>query len=253
MKIILVDDEKGIIDGLKIIIKRYIPECEVIGEAFNGIEGVKLILGHQPDIVITDIRMPQVDGLEMIKQLKDKDCRAKIILLSGYADFEYARKGMYLGVRYYLNKPVEEEELRDCVYELMDVIRAERNALEDDLGASVSPSELIEKMDVIEKVKVYLSDHYNESIGLEELSARFFINPFYLSQLFKQKTGDTYLNFLTQIRIDKGKGLLEKTDLKVYEICQMVGYSDTQYFSRLFEKLTGFKPSEYRKQHKKSC
>lgn len=249
MKIIVVDDEKAIVDGLKIIIKRHIPECEVIGEASNGIEGAKLILNRKPDIVITDVRMPQVDGLEMIKRLKDENCQAKMILLSGYADFEYARRGMYLGVRYYINKPVEEEELRDSVHELMDIIRKERALPQNNARANVSNAEIHRKKDVIEEIKEYLMEHYYKSIGLDELSAHFFINPYYLSQLFKQRTGDTYLNYLTQIRINKGKELLRVTDLKVYEICEKVGYSDTQYFSKLFEKMTGLKPSEYRKLH----
>ncbi|MFC5447463.1 response regulator [Paenibacillus aestuarii] len=519
MKVFLVDDEKGIVDGLKKIISRYIPECEIVGEAYNGVQGVSLIPACSPDIVITDIRMPQADGLEMIAKLKDAGCQAKFILLSGYADFEYARKGMRLGVQFYLNKPVEEEELRDCVCKVMEAIReehvkkqeldllknrmlestmcdivdagsdnpiyvgellrlahipmeqtgyacallefdnsqsalteqelnwlfgrmdqllkkqgqgvfrfrysafqiaillttskgkgdselipsmhnlkeevfrelqktmtvgvgtAKEQAVEISLsfeearqalsykviqgdGAVISyanmmnlvggrltiPEELIEKLeaaldntnekecvnlvreifrrmeaerhisptdlqlqclnillssvrkmsfqqlqqnellgrhilsleaisrfrtlerlevwmieviqgiinfklkhnmtkkkDVIAEIKKYVTEHYNESISLAELSTKFFINPYYLSQLFKQKTGDTYLNFLAQIRINKAKELLEKTDLKVYEICETVGYSDTPYFARQFEKLTGFKPSEYRK------
>lgn len=522
MKVFLVDDEKGIVDGLKAIIQLFIPECEVIGTAYNGLEGYQMIREKNPDIVITDIRMPQADGLEMIRMLKEEDCTAKFILLSGYAEFEYARKGMQLGVQFYINKPVEEEELRDCLRQVMDKIHAEQvkhqemdslkqevharlleGALRDlidagndntihvdellriteiplentyyvcavlefhsglsalrnssldsifrltdyalghyrrvyrfrytgsqiavvvthsgaiayqelvrafhrlkdgmyqeakllmtvgigtvknhanEIGSSfeeachalsykvmkgtdaiilyseifkltgkrhIVPEETISKLeayldhldeegcvslirelfremaldqdkslsdlqllclnillssvrkmsfeqlqrndvlgkhilslegisrfrtmesleewmiqvirgiiafkhehsismkkDIILEIKDFVSKHYNESISLADLSSRFFINSYYLSQLFKQKTGDTYLSFLAQIRINKAKELLEKTNFKVYEICQMVGYSDPQHFTRLFEKLTGVKPSEYRK------
>lgn len=395
VNVFLVDDEKGIVEGLKKMIARYIPECEVIGAAHNGVEGAALIMEKQPDIVLTDIRMPQADGLDMIQALKDQGCRSKFIILSGYADFEYARKGMQLGVQFYLNKPVEEDELRDCICQVMAAVREEQakerevdslkqevhsrltesllrdlmNAggdpydLEDELlrlirtpkvnmkyvcalldfdrnetnmmpigdfkesglepvssqidqvlqhydrvyrfrysvsqlavivmqegnvlafdelqhsfyrlkealhrelklivtigigtvqeraagiGGSFEEARhaLSKKKDVIAEIKDYVAAHYDEPISLAELSARFFLNPYYLSQLFKQKTGDTYLNYLARIRINKSKELLEKTDLKVYEICQKVGYTDTQYFSRLFEKLIGIKPSEYRK------
>lgn len=525
MNVVLVDDEKGILDGLRLLIERYISECRIIGVAYNGIEGVKRIQEQRPDIVITDIRMPQADGLEMIRLLKEAGCQTKFILLSGYADFEYARKGMQLGVQFYLNKPVEEEELRDCIYQVMEDIKAEKAKLQEvedlkqevhsrmqeislrdiiDVGSEntayveellrmasipiegnlfvcallelgnaferlkefdlepvfrqidhalgqyqkvyrfrysraqiavivahsgdmayekligsiqrlkeslyrelklsmtvgigtvhkraagisrsfeearyalsykvikgldvvipypeimslpgtshpiseemiiqlesgldnmdeaecvriireifrqmeaergMSPIDLqlqclnillssVRKMsflqlqqnnflgrnilspegisrirtleqleqwmvqvirgiisfklennipkkkDIIAEIKEYVKEHYNDQISLAELSERFFINPYYLSQLFKQKTGDTYLNFLAQIRINKSKELLEKTDMKVYEICQMVGYSDTQHFARLFEKLAGCKPSEYRKKSK---
>ncbi|MBB6694843.1 helix-turn-helix domain-containing protein [Cohnella xylanilytica] len=103
------------------------------------------------------------------------------------------------------------------------------------------------KKNLIAEVKEYVSKHYQESITLADLAARFYLSPIYLSQLFKQRTGDTYLNYVVQVRIDRAKELLENTDLKVYEICQKVGYSDTQHFARLFERLTGSKPSEYRK------
>ncbi|AET61106.1 AraC family transcriptional regulator [Paenibacillus terrae HPL-003] len=522
MKVFLVDDEKGIVTGLKTIIERFIPECEVVGAAYNGLEGYQLIRKKQPDIVITDIRMPQADGLDMIRMLKEEDCRAEFILLSGYAEFEYARKGLQLGARFYINKPVEEEELRSCVCQVMELVRADRAKLQEvdelkqevynriqedalrdildtgsdqsdlmgellriaqipmetirfvsimlefdgstdflkelglqpvfrqidialgqfrkvyrfrysvaqiavviahgsiiDYGAlvrtmnrmkeaiyrelklsitvgvgtvqeqamgisqsfeearnalsykvikgahavipfseimnmtsrshtvseeaiaqleaaldnmdeigcvniireifrgmeaepSMSPADLqlkclhillssIRKMsfqqlqqneflgrnilslegisrfrtleyleewmiqvirgilafklehnipkkkDMITEIKEYVQKHYNEPISLANLAARFYISPFYLSQVFKQKTGETYLNYLIQIRIDKAKTLLENTDLKIYEICQQVGYSDPQHFTRMFEKLTGSRPREYRK------
>ncbi|MDP4098177.1 helix-turn-helix domain-containing protein [Paenibacillus sp. P96] len=264
MKMMIVDDEKGIVDGLHKMIGRYVPECEMIGAAYNGLDGFRLILERQPDIVITDIRMPQADGLEMIRMLKDEACHAQFILLSGYAEFEYARKGMQLGVQFYINKPVEEEELQNCVYKVMEIIRSERakqqevynlklqvhnrmveSAFRDHMDAG--GDNLPRKKDIITEIKEYVSEHYSEPISLADLSARFFINPYYLSQLFKQKTGETYLSYLAQTRINKAKELLIRTDLKVYEICQRVGYSDTQHFARLFEKLTGCKPSEYRK------
>ncbi|MDO3408937.1 response regulator [Saccharibacillus sp. CPCC 101409] len=522
MKLVLVDDEKGIVEGLKKMIGRYLPDCRIVGTAYNGEDGFKLVQKKRPDIVITDIRMPQSDGLDMIKRLKEAGSQAKFILLSGYADFEYARTGIQLGVKFYINKPVEEEELRDSVNQVARDILTERsklreiddlkeealsrmqenllsdildNGLDDEahlaevlqsaniqtegirfvcaliefgeipgsskdfgfkpaldeisealkrygavyrirrsmsqiavviahegtagyadivlairglkktlnaqagrpvtigigtfregaagIGQSfeearyalshkvvrgegtvipypetahaaeeiysvpqepigrleagldnlneaecvsavreifrnmqkqsgMSPRELqlqclnilllsVRKMsfqqlqqndilgrrilslegissfstlesletwmievigsilafktkhriprkkDIIAEVKEYVLLHYGEAITLADLASRFFISPYYLSQLFKQKTGETYINFLGRVRVERAKELLEKTDLKVYEICAEVGYSDTQHFARLFEKLTGLKPSEYRR------
>ncbi|MFD2329371.1 response regulator [Cohnella sp. GCM10020058] len=521
MNIVLVDDEKGIVAGLQKMLGRYVPECQVIGVAYNGAEGCELIRKLHPDIAITDIRMPQSDGLDMIKKLTEAGSPTKFILLSGYADFEYARQAMQLGVRFYINKPVEEEELRDCVRQVMASIRADRDKLREvdalkqevhhrnqesamrdlfeigadhadlaeellrlaglpadptrfvcvlmefdesvervketglepvyrhieqalaqykgvyrfrysgaqfavlaahdkeidysDLVGSVrqlrealgrelqlrfaagigtmhrrasgisesfeearhalgykvikgadavipypdirmdekrlqidaeriaelsadidnldeagcagiiheifremetapgmSPADLRlqcvnlllssvrtmsveqlrqsdflgrhilsleeiskfktiacfeewtvqaikaliafkrehrmpQKKDLIAEIKAYVTANFDQPISLAELSSRFYISPIYLSQIFKQKTGETYVSFLAKVRIGKAKELLERTDLKVYEICQRVGYSDTQYFARLFEKWTGLKPTEYRK------
>ncbi|SFB03605.1 Helix-turn-helix domain-containing protein [Cohnella sp. OV330] len=254
MNIVLVDDEKGIVAGLQKMIGRHIPECEVTDVAYNGIEGYELIHRLRPDIAITDIRMPLSDGLDMIKKLIEAGSTTKFILLSGYADFEYARQAMQLGVRFYINKPVEEEELRDCVRQVMASISAERDklremdALKQEARQRNQESELPpQKKDLIAEIKAYVAANFDQPISLADLSSRFYISPIYLSQIFKQKTGETYVNFLAKVRIGKAKELLERTDLKVYEICQRVGYSDTQYFARLFEKWTGLKPTEYRK------
>lgn len=160
MKIFLVDDEKLIVDGLKKIIGRYIPECEIVGEAYNGMQGLRLIQACNPDIVITDIRMPQADGLEMIARLTETNCQAKFILLSGYAEFEYARKAMRLGVQFYINKPVEEEELRDCVYRVMEVIREERAKIHemDNLKSHMLESTLCDIIDAGSDNPVYVSE-----------------------------------------------------------------------------------------------
>ncbi|MEK4476244.1 helix-turn-helix domain-containing protein [Paenibacillus sp. FSL R7-0048] len=246
---VLVDDEKGIIDGLKVIIRRYLPQCEVIGCAYDGDEGYELVRRLQPQIVITDIRMLHVDGLEMIEKLKKESVACKFIILSGYAEFEYARKGMYLGVRYYLNKPIEEEELQDCTNQIIKEIEEER--VHGELLAKYQPpaKDSFSKKDIITEIKQYVADNFNNNISLADLSNRFYLNLNYLSQLFKEKTGQNYLEYLTQVRMERTKELLTETDLKIYEIAQMVGYSDPTHFSKVFERAAGCKPTEYRKIH----
>ena len=105
-----------------------------------------------------------------------------------------------------------------------------------------------EKRDVIEESKEYIARHFEQDITLNDISERFFINHYYFSQLFKKRTGVTYQKYLTGIRIARAKKLLEETDLKLFEISEMVGYSDVNYFRRVFEKYEGVKPNEYRKQ-----
>jgi len=256
--VVLVDDEKGIIEGLKVIIHRYLPTCEVIGCAYDGMEGIQAVRQLQPDIVISDIRMLRKDGLGMIETLVSEGTTSKFIILSGYAEFEYAQKGMKLGVRFYLNKPIEELELKECVTSIIKEIEKERirarNTGSDGLSPAVATIEeegnsLLKKTDLISEIKQYIGNHYHENISLASLSNLFFINLHYLSQLFKEKTGQTYLDYLTQVRIERSKELLRTSDLKIYEICQKVGYSDTTHFSKVFEKTIGHKPSEYRKLH----
>lgn len=107
-------------------------------------------------------------------------------------------------------------------------------------------SAVTDTRNVIEDVKMYINRHLHEEITLREISDRFYINPYYFSQLFKKKEGQTYVNYLTQVRIARARKLLAETDLRVYEVCNMVGYNDVSHFSRIFEKLEGVKPLEYR-------
>ncbi|GGD60689.1 response regulator transcription factor [Paenibacillus nasutitermitis] len=255
--VVLVDDEKGIIDGLKVIMRRYLPTCEVIGCAYDGEEGFRTIVELRPDIVITDIRMLRSDGLDMIERLTRGGSDSKFIILSGYSEFEYARRIMRSGVKYYLSKPIEETELQNCVNELIQEIEVDRrdereNKQTAGSGAgqpSLYETEMPKRKDVISEIKQYVTENFDRNISLADLSNRFFINLHYLSQLFKEKTGQTYLEYLTQVRISRSKDLLASSDLKIYEICKRVGYSDSAHFSKVFEKAVGCKPSDFRKMH----
>lgn len=513
-RIMIVDDEPGISEGMKRLIERENPEWKVEIIAYNGNHGYELARQFLPDIIITDICMPQSDGLEMIRRLHEGGSRVEFVLISGYSEFEYARKAMTYGVQHYILKPVEEEELFRALEDvcrsidrrrshlqkvksledtaktnmkamqallLRDLINTEsedsakmmldacefptdaeqyvcalldtgNNAVEasvvadqlvpdktaysiavpygrnqyviilsnpqaslvislrqllinlkeavggefsmglglpvraadklnysfrqaqtalsykllwgtgsviayrdlesigkkgslpskEDMnrleiligrmnipGSSAAITDIFEKIKnnrqmsleslqmlcmniilhgtrrlpadelnkfipedilslegiarfsslellrdrmisaiheilrrqadkkqkvpkhVVSELTDYLNENYHKEISLVDLSGRFFLSPQYLSQMFKEKTGDTYLNYLMGLRIDAAKKLLAQSDLKVYEICERVGYTDTTYFSRLFEKKAGCKPTEYRKRNRK--
>lgn len=123
--LMIVDDEKGIVDGLKIIITRVLPECMIVAVAYDGENGFHLGMEYRPQIIVTDIKMFKEDGLSMIERLQQAGCNSYFVILSAYHDFNFARKGMSLGVRYYLTKPLEELDLQQCVRQIiMDIERA---------------------------------------------------------------------------------------------------------------------------------
>jgi len=103
-----------------------------------------------------------------------------------------------------------------------------------------------EQEDLVEIAKKYMKKNFDKNITLNDIAERLYINPYYFSQLFKKKTGENYLDYLTRLRVDKAKKLLEVTELRIYEICEMVGYSNINHFNKIFERLTGVKPKEYR-------
>ena len=504
-KVLIVDDEINIINGLALLIERYLPECRIVGMAYDGEQGIHQALVSQPDIVLTDIRMPQADGIALIRRLKEAGSQARFIILSGYTEFEYAKSAISLGVEDYILKPVEEDELcavikKVCAslemqnqqikqireYGLREILtasgerrnirlklsvldfsldaerylcvvweyddREEKPALAglkesaakcldfcrtvltvpflkslavlilvydkeneekpgkavirmkqqlsknmdmefsvgiglscsrpegicesfeearcalnykvikgsgsvisykeiqnlqtnqtlvdmqdvkqledcidsmDDSGCRRAVDQIFKKLehagdvsltdlqilslnlvlsgirkipfmqfqlnsylginilslesisrfrtveqlknwivnmlksmnelmlkenlpqrrDIVAEIKEYINKNYNQEISLNDIADRFYMNPYYLSQLFKKRTGETYQKYLTDIRMNRARKLLEETDLKIYEISEIIGYNDSNYFSRVFERQAGMKPLEYR-------
>ena len=521
-QVMIVDDEPEIAEGIAFLIQRFCPECQVAEVAYDGLEGYEKAISLRPDIILTDIRMPECDGLEMIRRLQAGGLSTKYVVLSGYAEFEYAKTAITLGVEDFITKPVEEDELcavlqkscrslqreqenheklqhmkstmkdyvlkdflersgkytetikdyleqydfpvsgrqyvclvtdlyetpererrqeflrlvkekelaslgflqacfaveysqeqivltgalkremeprslhyaaeklknqltqlldttvnigigmpyrnvedipksfeearcalnykimkgSDCVISYTQICDIEDSAspilpedikrLEecidrmDDEGCRAAIEEIFrkisdkntlsleelqmlslnlilsgirkipfvqfqlnqylgknifslesiskfrtieqlknwiintlrsmnelmlkdnlsEKKDVIQEAKEYITKNFNREIGLNEISEKFFINPYYFSQLFKKKTGETYQNYLIGLRVERAKKLLTETDLKIYEVCEKVGYSDANHFNKVFERFVGMRPSEYKKQRR---
>lgn len=508
-KVLIVEDEKEKARGIAYLVEKYNPLCTPIHLAYDGAEGYETALEHRPDIILADIRMPVMDGLEMIRALQKRKLQAEFIVLSGYAEFSYAKKAIELGVKNFITKPVDEDELNTTLHKVCKEISKRRstedslNRINDDMpnyamrdfltggidqnyavheyleemhvlekyhqytcmlveweeempaikdgmlseqnpflygvktgrtqmavisaaaelgieekrslaeqiyrenegkecsfsiGIGSTYSDYIQlsnayeesrvalnyrilkgskkvilyeelydmdnrtdlitekemeqlkeridrfdqdgfyiavkgifnrvlsenqlslpelqklslnivllglhniptaqlqmneyfgknlftlksiekfrtieqlenwiinmvgsmnelmlkdsvpkKKDVITEAKEYIRQHYNHNITLNEISKKFFINPYYFSQLFKKKTGMTYQNYLINYRIDRAKKLLEETDLRIYEVCKLVGYNDMNHFNQVFERNEGMKPSEYRQRYK---
>jgi Response regulator containing CheY-like receiver domain and AraC-type DNA-binding domain len=242
--LMLIDDEKAILDGLKIIISRVLPECRIAATAYDAEEGVRVAMEIKPEIIITDIMLLKENGLSMIEKLREAGVSSRFIILSAYQEFKFAQKGMELGVKYYLTKPVEENELQKCV---RCVIEESRQAPDSTQARIAEVVQSTDKKDIILQIRQYLEENFQDDIKLSDLSKQFNINMYYLSQLFKDKTGQNYSDYLSRLRVNYAKALLIKTDMKVYEVCAAVGYSDSTYFAKLFERIVGCTPTEYRK------
>lgn len=230
MKMVVVDDAPNILKGIAFLLEAAGKDYQVVGKAFNGLQGIEVVSEVRPDIVFTDISMPFCDGIEMIRRLKEQGEKAEFILLSGYAEFEYAKKAMELGVRYYLTKPINEDEM----YGTIEKIRKERAA---DLPSA--------QPDIVQEIREYISRHYADDISLNAIAEKYYMNPNYLSQVIKKKTGKTYQQYITGLRIGHAERLLRETGMKIYEVAETVGYGDVRHFCTLFERITGRKPSDY--------
>lgn len=132
-KLLIVEDEKEKATGIAYLTGKYNPECRPVLLAHDGREGYEKAVAEKPDIIVTDIRMPEMDGLEMIRELKKAGCSAEFIVLSGYAEFSYAKKAIELGVRDFITKPVDEKELSETITRVCGEI-ATRRKTQDSLG-----------------------------------------------------------------------------------------------------------------------
>lgn len=242
MKIVVVEDEYTIRSGLCNLIPRLKDSFRVVGSAENGYEGVQLINRTKPDVVICDIRMKVLDGLGMIRQLRDKKIDCKFIILSGYSDFAYAQKAISLGVYSYLLKPVNSGEL-------MKILTSVEGVSEE---APQESGETEEKYSLlISSVIKEIKEHYQSDVSLSSVAERLGVTNAYLSVRFLKETGDNFTEYLRNYRMKKACELIRNTDKKMYEIAFQVGYDNPQYFSSVFKSVMGMSPKSYMREYKK--
>jgi len=237
--LVIADDELIIRQGLMTIPwNEY--DIEVVGIASNGSEALDMVRTKCPDILLTDIRMPGLDGLSLIEAAKKYNPEIQAILLTGYEDFEYARGAIRLGAIGYILKPSEPEEIIESIERAKKKLEAIHGR--NNIGANNSKV----KNKIICKLIEYIEEHYKEDITLQTAAEHVHMNHIYLSRLFKKETGETFLDYLTKFRLKKASVLLMKNEYKIYEIALEVGITDSGYFSQVFRKYYGMTPSEYR-------
>lgn len=248
-KVLLVDDEPAICKGLQVLIEWNVYGFEVGGYALSGEEALSMAAGSQFDLVITDIRMPGMDGIELIRCMKERKYPTRVIILSGYKDFEYAQAALEYGVRRYVLKPVSESTLVQALEGIrMEIVETALSVPLDHppLPAPAGVSQNVPSNPTIDAIVRYIKDHCFEEISLKSISRRFYLNPAYLGRLFKNTKGIHFNDFVVDCRIDRAARLLLDEGLMVYEVSEKAGYKDINYFSRLFKSRKGVTPSEYR-------
>lgn len=354
IKIFLVEDEYAIREGIKKSVDWESNGFVLVGEASDGEVALPGILREKPDILITDIRMPFMDGLELSRIVKKELPNIRIIVLSGYDDFNYAREAISIGIEEYILKPVSGDTLITKLKEIGESINSLREDIDikkidvagvsggslysflkqgsaseiDDfvksyfsgmgpgsmesavlrqyvlveallssvfflestglgrdesveiLGELSDPvkynesvaraeeyiKDLLKKVieyrnglsnqkysDVIEKAKKYILDNYqNEDMSLQSVSAHVGVSSNHFSVIFGKETGVNFIDYLTDVRIDKAKDLLVSTSMKTSDVGFEVGYHDPHYFSYIFKKVVGMTPKDYRKSRNES-
>lgn len=245
-KVVLIDDEDIIVEGLRKVVDWQRYNCTVVATAGDAQAGSATIREHHPNIVFTDIKMPGVDGLTMLAGLKGEFPHMQISVLTGYRDFEYAKRAIHLGVTRFLLKPSKMSEIDEAL-EAMTQKLAEEAALPPPTGGEeAAVAESNAGSFLIKSAIKYIETHYSEKLTLTEVADKIYVSQWYLSKLLNRYTDKSFCDILNQTRIAKAKELLTDPALRIHEISEMVGFGDVTHFSRCFKKLVGQSPNEYR-------
>ena len=242
-RVVLVDDERLILEGLSRVIAWGEMGCTVVGTASDGQEGLALIRREQPHMVLTDIRMPNMDGLTMLAALHSEFPRMQMTVLTAYRDFDYAKRALTLGVCRYLLKPSKMDEIHEAVR----FMAARLDALPPEEGAGEESAEGGEAGSFIVNAALdYMRSHCAEHISLADVADHVYVSQWHLSKLINRHTGQSFFDLIGGMRIDRAKVLLADPAMRVHAVAEEVGYNDVAHFSKSFKRIVGKTPGEYR-------
>ena len=253
LKILIAEDEDIIRKGLVYTIDWLSMDCVVVAEAADGEEGLQKIIEFKPDVVITDIKMPKMDGIEMVRQALNIR-KFKTIILTSYAEFDYAKKAIELKAYEYLLKPIDEDKMIEVIQALHDQMDKNKE-VEFVLENIKNPSMRIDfnhymQMDNTEngyvaKAIKKIQESYMDKIGIETISDELGVSASYLSRKFKEVTNHSFLDLLNRYRVQQAIKLLNTGKYRVYEISDMTGFGDYKHFCTVFKRYTSMSPTVF--------
>lgn len=237
--IVIADDEEIERRYLKNLFNRQ-KEYNVIGEARNGVEVIKLVEKLQPNIIIMDIYMPMMNGLDSAYKIKKHSPDTLIILNTAYADFEFAKKALDYHLDAYLLKPAKEQQILETIQACFKY----NDYFSDKYTNNIKISDISEKP--VEILKEYIERNSCRDIRLEELAELVHFTPSYVSKLFRQETGQTLKEYINTAKIKMAKRFLEETEQSIQEIASSSGFNSISHFNRVFRQHTDMSPHQYR-------
>ncbi|MGH4120508.1 response regulator transcription factor [Clostridium sp.] len=257
IKVIIVEDENFIRKGLINTVDWLSMDCIIAGEAANGEEGLKKIIKIRPDLVITDIKMPIMSGIDMLQKAVLIYDFEKLILTS-YSEFTYAKSAIDLKVFDYLLKPIDEDKLKETIKKVKNKINDKKiydefkNGMKDYKNIDVENLDYYlkpntKKSKYTDAMICYVKENYSKKIGIEDIANNLGVSSSYLSRNFKEQTAQTFHDFLNRYRVQRSIELLINSDYKVYEISYMVGFNEYKHFATVFKKYIKASPLEFAK------
>lgn len=246
-KVIIVDDEKNIRERMA----KFLPwnefDFEVVGTAKDGLAALDLVKSFEPDLVLSDIKMPNIDGIQLAEQLNRHYPDIVTVFISSYNEFELAQKAIHFNVKGYLLKPVMKNDFRELMSNLskQNLFRLSEEVPKIKVHSPENTS------NYMEKAKKYLFENYAENITLKDVADELFIHEAYFSKLFNQEIGEGFNAFVNGIRIERAKEQLKYSNKQLKDISNEVGFRSSSYFNRVFKQNVGMSPMTFRKMSQK--
>ncbi|CAG7635224.1 putative response regulatory protein [Paenibacillus solanacearum] len=251
-KVLLVEDEALIREGIAKMIEQWTADFAVVKEAVHGKEALAYLSSDMPDLVITDIRMREMNGLDLIQKIRERYADLPIAIISGYGDFAYAQQALRCGVEDYLLKPVNRMafvSMMDKIRDKLDKKHGRSRIAEEpptDSGEDSLPDDTPKDHRLVRKIKEYIAANIEGDLSLQAIADVVDLHRVYLSQLFKQETGLNLSDHITEVRMERAKYLLTHTQLKIYDVARLSGYQSPKHFSLVFKQHTSSTPGAYR-------
>lgn len=257
-KLLVIEDEELIRKGIVSLINYEKLNIQEVFEAENGKKALDIIDSKMPDIILSDINIPQLDGISLAKIVKEKYPDTRIVFLTGYDYFDYALSAIKIGADDYILKPVSKKDVEEILTKLVSKLekkRREEKAIEERKKINISEyhsrsldEQIGNEYNVIDIEKVINEEIFNPDLSLGYLSEKLGFSVNYLSTLIKKRMGINFQDYVTKNRIEYAKILLLTTDMKIYEIAEKIGYEDVNYFSSRFKYYVGQTPRQYQRE-----
>lgn len=242
MRILVAEDEERSCRGITRLIRSIDESYYVVAQAADGRDALEKIKKHRPDVVLTDIQMPFMNGLALVQAAHREQLYPHFAIISAFAEFEYAKKAISYGVKEFLVKPITYDDVEELLRKLEQM---PRNPNYPHAHSRNGTHPLITKLlDIVE-------EQYHQKITLEELAIQLHVTPEYLSTLFSKELNQSFSTYLQTYRVEKSKTLLLQPNAKIYQVSSQLGFSDVKYFCRVFKKITGYPPSQFMQENRK--
>lgn len=263
VKAIVVEDERMIREGILRIFDWNALGIQAVLSAENGEKALRICREEKPDVIVSDIRMPGMTGIELCTRLRDFLPEIQIIFISGYDDKEYLLSAIHLHALTYIEKPIDPELLAKALKQAANSVRQKKSDLLEEIATEQNENpvdfyaqpikSISSKADysqpsfIVKQIQEFIMCNFSDkNLSTQTIASAVCRSPTYISALFKEKTGITINQHIQNVRMEEASRMLKNPSLTVYQIAESVGYEDSNYFAKLFKKHSGLRPSEFR-------